>query len=132
MKSTFGSTLSALFIVVLVSGCAGTRTSLDEMPKDITWLTRSLEDEGVVVRERGSAILNTTATETVRLVLDGREVVHAFVFGSESAADDQARRISGLYPRNHVFQTDRLVVLRYTTRDTGLTGTLMQILGRPV
>jgi len=124
--------LIAVIAVLVASACVGSRLPLDEMPKDVTWLALSLENEGVVVRERGSAFLNTTATENVRLVLDGREVVDAFVFGSESAAGDEARRMAGLYPRNQVFLTDRLVVLRYTTRDTGLTGTLMQVLGRPV
>lgn len=115
-----------------IAACSPSRESLDDMPRDIRWLTVSLQHKGVMVRERGNAFLATSAESNARIIVDSREVLDAFVFQSADVASEQAYRIAGLYPMNDVFRVDALVVLRYTTRDTGLTGTMVEILGTPI
>jgi hypothetical protein len=131
MKSQFRTGI-LVAAVCLLAACGGSRVSLDEMPRDIRWLTTSLQHKGVMVRERGNAFLSTTAISNARIIVDSREVLDAFVFQSADVASEQAYRIAGLYPQNDVFRVEALVVLRYTTRDTGLTATMVEILGTPI
>lgn len=122
-----------LFAVLSTSiGCVGPRSSIADMPRDIRWLTVALQHKGVMIRERGSAFIEVPSTADARLILDSKEVVDAFEFPSAEIAKSQAFRLSGLYPRNDVFVVDSLVVLRFTTSGTGLTATLVEVLGTPI
>jgi len=128
----FLRSLTLVLLACILSNCRGPRESLDDMPRDIRWLTVALQHKGVMVRERGNAFLSTIAESNARIIVDGREVLDAFVFQSADVARVQAYRIAGLYPMNDVFRVDALVVLRYTTRDTGLTATMVEVLGTPI
>ncbi len=121
-----------LLVSIAAPGCVGPRTSIADMPRDIRWLTVALQHKGVMIRERGSAFIEIPSTTDARLILDSKEVVDAFEFSSAEIAKSQAFRLSGLYPGNDVFIVESLVVLRFTTRDTGLTATLVEVLGTPI
>lgn len=126
----------ALLLTVVVgtslSGCRGSRHVLDDMPRDITWLTVALQHRGLLVRERGSALQELVSEEDARLIIDSREALDAYVFSSATLAKEQAFRLSGLFPRQDVFVVDKLVVVRFSSQDTGLTHALVEVLGNPI
>ncbi len=129
------ATSAIIFPVVaalLFVGCQGPRTSIEDMPRDIRWLTVALQHRGILVRERGSAFQELVSDEDARLIIDSQETLDAYVFSSAKLAKEQAFRLSGLFPRQDVFVVDKLVVLRFTSRDTGLTHALVEVLGNPI
>lgn len=125
--------IALLFIVATgLSACAVFRSSTEDGARDINWLTRQLQDEGVFVSPQGQANLNLPAQSSSRLILISQEVLEAYYFGDETTAQEEAARLVNSMPQRDVYQTGRLVAIRYSARDTGLSATLIKILGRPL
>ena len=125
--------LAAAAIFVFI-GCAGSTegTADQNQPADIGWLTASLQDEGVFVESRGTANPSIAADRSNRLVLDGREILDVYEFARGEQAMNSAIEFAGRNPGNDVYVRETLVVIRYTTRATGLSLVLNELLGATV
>lgn len=124
-----GSTLLFMLALSLLTGCAGSRTVSDESGFTISSLEDALQAEGVFVMPRGEASFAVPAEQSARLILDSSEVLNVFEFRSAASAREQAHAFAGSYPGNDVYLRERLVVIRQSRGDTGLSGTLRKILG---
>jgi hypothetical protein len=113
----------------LLSGCVSLGGQRDDEPQDIAWLIRSLQDEGVFILERPQSNLTPPASTSVRLILDGRESLDVYLFDETEMASSQAYQFANRLPGNDVYLQEHLVVVRKSTRDTGLNGTLLKLLG---
>jgi hypothetical protein len=121
-----------LVAATVLTGCAGAAKSVDSESTGtgITWLTRSLQDEGVFVKERGSASVFIPTSISARLILDGRDVLDVYEFRESRYAADEAYEFAERNPGADVFLRQALIVIRYSDRDTGLSQTLNKLLGR--
>lgn len=128
---TLAPMIAILGLAIGLSACTTTRHNTSEAGETSTvvWLADGLQKQGVFVKEQGEAALDVPAETSQRLVLNGQEVVDVYAFASEDRAWNEARQFAGLYPQNDVYIKDALVVVRYTTHDTGLSLTLFDLLG---
>lgn len=138
MRTSFRKPITALqagvailFVVMSLGGCLMLQTSSDEDegPRDIRWFTDELMEEGVIIRERGPAAFELRANESVRMILDGTDLLDAYWFEDQAVAEQQGRELANSYPTSHVYRRDGLVVIRYTDRARGLAAVLVSIMG---
>ena len=120
------------WLMIVFSGCVFFRSNAGTGARDINWLTQQLQEEGVFVSPQGPANLNLPAESSSRMILISQEVLEAYYFGDETTAQEEAVRLVNSMPQRDVYQTGRLVAIRYSARDTGLNATLIKILGRPL
>lgn len=137
MSTPVYRTLLTLLTAITLAGCAATGANTDDIDftdedavVDINWLTFHLQEEGVVISERGPVNLDVPADLSRRLFLNGRDVVDVYHFRNEAHAYAEAHEFAGFYPRSDVYLKDGLVVVRYGGQDSGLTFTMHKLLGR--
>ncbi len=133
MKTTKSIGFALMLILVMsgVSACTSSKNLAEQDRKttDIAWLTKSLQDEGVFIVERGSPNLSISAATSSRLYLNDREVLDVYVFDRVGDAMSNAYTLANMNPGRDVYRKESLVVVRYSSRDTGLNQTLFQLLG---
>lgn len=121
--------LSVMLVGLSACGSSKNAATDSDSTVDISWLATSLQDEGVYVRERGAVGLSISAFESTRFVLDNRETLDVFQFESEREASSNAYVLVNRYPSYDIFRKATLVVVRQSSRDTGLSQTLFKLLG---
>ncbi len=135
MKKLIGYATMLIFLASGVSACtsakniAGDQAEEESQTTDIAWLTKSLQDEGVFITERGFPNLSIQAISSSRLYLNDREVLDVYGFEKIGDAMSNAYTLANKNPGRDVFLKESLVVVRYSNRDTGLSQTLFEILG---
>ena len=135
MKKLIGYATMLIFLASGVSACtsakniAGDQAEGESTTTDIAWLTKSLQDEGVIITERGFPNLSIQAISSSRLYLNDREVLDVYGFEKIGDAMSNAYTLANKNPGRDVYLKDSLVVVRYSNRDTGLNQTLFQLLG---
>jgi hypothetical protein len=118
-------------LMVSFAACSSSKkTASDEdLPRDITWLTGQLQDDGIFVAERGEPDFNVQANTARRLLLNGREYVDAYYFDENATASAQARIYAGYNPRSSVYLLDGLVAIRYKDDLSEVSSALGKYLG---
>ena len=131
MKKYMSHIAVAVLFVVGFMGCSSTKDLASENAgsPDITWLATSLQDEGVFIRERGSANLNIPAFESTRFVLNDREILDVYEFERIEDASSNAYTLANTNPGWKKYKKESLVVVRFSRQNSGLTQTLFKLLG---
>ena len=127
-RVAFGLLLAGM----MLSACSSTRSSAvnEETAIDITWLTKTLQEAGVFVSERGSPDLAIPALSSSRILLDGREILDVFYFERRDKAQAIAYEMANMNPAQDVYLRKSLVVVRSSVGDTGLALTIHNLLGK--
>ncbi|MFT5144408.1 MAG: hypothetical protein ACI80V_000598 [Rhodothermales bacterium] len=120
-----------LLLPVLLAGCTSLNTQ-SAPDGDLSWLIRSLQDEGVFILERPHGGSVAPATSSVRLILNGQESLEVYEFDRLEEAETTARQWSYQLTGKDVYLREQLVVVRNSRRDTGLSGTLHKLLGSTI
>ena len=121
----------AVLVATTLGGCLMLQTSSeeDDGPRDIRWFTDALMEEGIIIRERGPAAFELRADDSVRMILDGTDLVDAYYFEDQTVAEREARELANSYPTSYIYRRDGLVVIRYTDRAPGIAATIVSIMG---
>jgi hypothetical protein len=132
-KIAFRTVLFGILLVGL-SACSSSKDTISEenQTRDIEWLTRNLQDDGIFVSERGEARANIAANLTRRLLLNRNEYVDAYYFESAEKAEAQAHIYAGYNPNARVYRTDGLVVIRYREDLTEVAAFLNTLMGATI
>lgn len=133
MKKT-RSIVFTIILILAISGISACSTSKnvaedDSKTRDIAWLTKSLQNEGVYITERGFPNLSIPSVASSRLVLNDRDILDVYRFDRIGEAMSNAYTIANMNPHRDVYRKESLVVIRYSNRDSGLSQTLFQLLG---
>ncbi|MCH8245490.1 MAG: hypothetical protein IH951_03680 [Bacteroidetes bacterium] len=135
MTRLIGYGTMLVFVMSGVSACTSAKNVASDQAEeerqttDIAWLTKSLQDEGVFITERGFPNLSIAAISSSRLYLNDREVLDVYGFEKIGDAMSNAYTLANKNPGRDVFLKESLVVVRYSNRDTGLSQTLFELLG---